>query len=31
MLRRKAAELGKKLNYQGGIDIIIKHILKYDL
>lgn len=30
MLRRKATELGKKLSSQGGVDIIIKHIIKYD-
>ena len=30
-MRRNAAELGKKLSSQGGIDIIIKHILNYDI
>ena len=31
MLRRKAAELGKKLSSQGGVEVILKHILKYDI
>ena len=30
-MRRNAAELGKKLSSQGGIDIIIKRILNYDI
>ena len=30
-MRRKAVELGTKLSSQGGVDIIIKHILKYDI
>ena len=31
ILRRKAVELGKKLSSQGGIEIIIKHILNYEI
>ena len=30
-MRRKASELGEKLSSQGGVDIIINHILKYDI
>ena len=30
-MRRNAAELGKKLSSQGGVDIIIKHIMEYDI
>ena len=31
MLLRKATELGRKLSSQGGVDIIIKHIMKYEI
>ena len=31
LLRRKASELGKKLSSQGGVEVILKHILKYDI
>ena len=31
MLRKNAVELGKKLGAQGGVEVIIKHILKYDM
>ena len=30
-MQRKASEFGEKLSAQGGVDIIINHILKYDI
>ena len=29
-MRKKAAELGRKLSSQGGADLIVKHIMEHD-